>query len=160
MKKHKLDEKYMRLAVAKARTNLKTLKGGPFGACIVKDGKVLAVARNTVLSQDATCHAEINAIRAASRATGSYDLSGAVIYSTTEPCPMCFCAIHWARIACVAYGTSIRDAEKIGFNEMKIGNRRLKTLGKSSIEIVPNFLRGECEKLFADWYALPGRRTY
>lgn len=156
----KIGEKYMRLAIKKARENLKKMAGGPFGACIVKSGRVLAVARNTVLMHDATCHAEINAIRAASRKTGSFDLSGAVIYSTTEPCPMCFCAIHWARIGLVIYGTGIKDAEKIGFNEMKVGNARLKRLAKCKVDIVPGFLREECRKLFGDWRALPDRRVY
>ncbi len=158
--KFAIDGKYMSLAIGKARQNLRTLRGGPFGACIVRDGKVLALSHNTVLSEDATCHAEINAIRVASRAVKSYDLSGSVIYSTTEPCPMCFCAIHWSRIACVVYGTTIKDAEEIGFNEMKIGNRQLKTLGKSSIELVPGFMRAECARLFSDWDALPNKKLY
>jgi len=158
--KAKLDPKYMFLAVKKARQNLKNMRGGPFGACIVKDGKVLAVAHNTVLTKDATCHAEINAIRIASRKTGNFDLSGSVIYSTTEPCPMCFCAIHWARIDVVAYGTSIGDAERIGFNEMKINNQRLKVLGKSRVRIFPGFMLAECRKLFRDWSALPNKKIY
>lgn len=156
----RLEERFMRLSIAKARENLKTLRGGPFGACIVKNGKVLAVAHNTVLSEDATCHAEMNAIRLASKKTGSFALSGCVIYSTTEPCPLCFCAIHWARISTVIYGTSIRDADRIGFNEMKIGNRRLKNLGKSHIRLVRGYLLPECRKLFSDWYALPGKKLY
>jgi len=158
--KIKLDPKYMFLAVKKARQNLKHMRGGPFGACIVKDGKVLAVAHNTVLTKDATCHAEINAIRIASRKTGNFDLSGSVIYSTTEPCPMCFCAIHWARIDVVAYGTSIGDAELIGFNEMKINNQRLKVLGKSRVRIFPGFMLAECRELFRDWSALPNKKLY
>ena len=94
----KLDKKFMRLAIQEARKNLKLTEGGPFGACIVKNGSVLAVARNTVLKNDATCHAEMNAIRIASGKTETFDLSGSVIYSTSEPCLMCFGALHWARI--------------------------------------------------------------
>ncbi len=158
----KLNKNFMRLAIQEARKNLKVKNadGGPFGACIVKNGRVLAVARNTVLKHDATCHAEVNAIRAASRVTGSFDLSGAIIYSTTEPCPMCFAAIHWARIGTIVYGTTISDAARIGFNEMRIGNKRLKVLGKVKVALVPGYLRSECAKLFAEWDSMPGKTLY
>ncbi|MDD4352399.1 MAG: nucleoside deaminase, partial [Candidatus Gracilibacteria bacterium] len=95
----------MQLAIAEAAKNFTDLQGGPFGACLVKEGQVFALARNTVLRSDATCHAEINAIRAASQKLGTYDLTGCEIYSTTEPCPMCFAAIHWAKIGKIYYGT-------------------------------------------------------
>jgi guanine deaminase len=146
-----LRNKYMYLAVKEARKNIKDIFGGPFGACIVKGNKVLAVARNTVLKDDATCHAEINAIRKASRALKKFDLSGCVIYSTTEPCPMCFSAIHWARLDAVIFGTAIRDARLLGFNELGISCRRLKIIGKSRVKIGPRFMVKECRKLFKDW---------
>lgn len=155
-----LNKKFMQLAIQKARTNLKTMAGGPFGACIVKNGKVISLTSNTVLKTDATAHAEINAIRSASRNLGSFDLSGCTIYSTTEPCPMCFSAIHWARIKNIVYGTSIADAKKIGFNELSISNIDMIRLGKSKIKIIPGFLIEECRKLFADWYKLKNRRLY
>ncbi len=150
----------MRRAIEEARKNLKRMDGGPFGACVVKDGKIIALARNTVLKNDATCHAEINAIRIASRKNKTFDLSGSIIYSTTEPCPMCFSAIHWARIGTIVYGTGIADAGKIGFNEMKISNVRLKVLAKIKIKIVPGLLLGECNQLFSDWNKLPGKKLY
>ncbi|MBN1914050.1 MAG: nucleoside deaminase [Candidatus Omnitrophica bacterium] len=154
------DKEFMRLAILEAKKNLKVATGGPFGACIVRQGRIIALARNTVLKHDATCHAEINAIRIASRRTGSFDLSGAVIYSTTEPCPMCFSAIAWARIGCIVYGTKISDAAKIGFNEMRIGNSRLKKMGKIKVKLIPGFLRDECRRLFREWEKSPGRRLY
>jgi len=150
----------MRLAVREARKNLKSPRGGPFGACIVREGRVLAVSRNTVLARDATCHAEINAIRKASRRIGTFDLSGCVIFSTTEPCPMCFGAIHWARIGLVVYGTSIADAGRAGFNELRISNAALKTLGKSRIRLIEGFLRDECLDLFKRWKSLPEKTCY
>lgn len=150
----------MRLAVREARKNLKTLDGGPFGACIVRDGRVLAAARNTVLRHDATCHAEVNAIRKASNILKTFDLSECLIYSTTEPCPMCFSAIHWARIPGIVFGTGIADARKAGFRELEISNAALKALGKSRIRLHGGFLRDECIKLFEDWTALPNRRSY
>ncbi|MBP6920364.1 MAG: nucleoside deaminase [Candidatus Omnitrophica bacterium] len=150
----------MALAVREARRNLISLEGGPFGACIVKNGRVVSVGRNTVLKDDASCHAEINAIRAASRKLGTYDLSGCRIYSTTEPCPMCFSAIHWARIGRVIYGTTIADARRIGFNELAISARAMKRAGKSPVRITAGFRCAECRSLFDDWLRLPGRKVY
>lgn len=153
-------KRYMRLALKEAAKNLKSLDGGPFGACIVKGSKVLAIARNRVLSSDATAHAEINAIRLASKKLKNFNLLGCVIYSTTEPCPMCFSAIHWARIKKVIYGTAIADARKIGFNELSISSARMKALGKSEIKLVPYFLRKECQDLFEDWSKLKNKVLY
>jgi guanine deaminase len=150
----------MERAIREARKNLRSLEGGPFGACIVRDGEVLAVARNTVLRNDATAHAEVNAIRKACRKLRTHDLTGAVIYSTTEPCPMCFSAVHWARIGAIVYGTNIRDARRTGFHELEISNRRLKALGRSPIVIVPDFMRRDCLALFEAWNGLPGKRLY
>ncbi len=155
-----INEQYMLLAIKEARKNIKTMEGGPFGACIVKGRRVLAVARNTVLKNDATCHAEMNAIRIASKKIKNFDLSGCVIYSTTEPCPMCFTAIHWAKIRTVVYATTISDAAKIGFNEFKISDTKMKVLGKSRIRLIKSPLIRECKKLFRDWAAQPNKKLY
>jgi tRNA(Arg) A34 adenosine deaminase TadA len=154
------DRGFMLRAVREARRNLARPDGGPFGACVVKDGRVVAVARNTVLRDDATCHAEVNAIRRASKKLGTFDLSGCEIYSTTEPCPMCFGAIHWARIGTVFYGTGIKDAARAGFNELRVSNAQMKTLGRSRIVLVPGVLRSECLDLFEAWRKGPARRIY
>jgi len=154
------DQKYMHLAIQEARKNFQTLDGGPFGACIVRGNKVAAVARNTVLKNDATCHAEINAIRIASKKMKTFDLSDCVIYSTTEPCPMCFSAIHWARIKKIVYGTTTADAAKIGFNELRITDKELKRLGKSRVKIYRSKLVSECKKLFSDWQKFPRKQLY
>jgi len=151
---------YMRLAIKEAKKNFKSAAGGPFGACIVKDGVVLAVAANSVLKNNATCHAEMNAICLASKRIKNFDLSGCVIYSTTEPCPMCFSAIHWARIDEVIYGTAIKDVNKRGFNELKISAERLKNLGGSKVRITKGFLFSECELLLEDWDRLDNKRLY
>lgn len=155
-----INKKFMKLAINEARINLKIFRGGPFGACIVKKGKILAVSRNTVLKKDPTSHAEINAIRIASNKLRSYDLSGCVIYSTTEPCPMCFSAIHWAKIGKIIYGTSISDVKKLGFNEMPITNKKMRILGKSSVNIYPRFMLGECKRLLSDWDKLENKIVY
>ncbi len=151
---------FMNKAIREARKNFVRPDGGPFGACIVKDGRIVAAARNTVLRNDATCHAEINAIRRASRKLGTFDLTGCEIYSTTEPCPMCFGAIHWARIGTAYYGAGIRDAAKAGFHELRISNAQMKALGRSKIRLVPGFMRAECLELFDSWLVLPGRKLY
>lgn len=154
------ERRFMLRAVREARRNLVRPDGGPFGACVVKDGRVVAAARNTVLKNDATCHAEVNAIRLASKKLGTFDLSGCAIYSTTEPCPMCFGAIHWAGIGTVYYGTGIRDAARAGFRELRVSNARLKALGRSRIVLVPGVLRDECLVLFEAWAASPLRKLY
>ncbi len=152
---------FMRLALDEAARNFKRPAGGPFGACIVRNGRILALARNTVLrSNDPTAHAEINAIRIASAKLKNFDLSGCVIYSTTEPCPMCFSAIHWARIPLVIYGTSIADVKKRGFNELAISNFRLKSLSGSKVGIVSGFLRREAVELLESWDKLSNKPVY
>jgi tRNA(Arg) A34 adenosine deaminase TadA len=154
-------KEFMLLALKEARRNLKDMRGGPFGACIVKNGKVISVARNTVLKDnDATCHAEINAIRKASKKLNDFRLTGCAIYSTTEPCPMCFSAIHWARLEAVVFGTSISDAKKIGFNELSIPAKKMQTKGASDVRIISAFLQKECRNLFQDWAKLKDRRVY
>lgn len=156
----KLNEIYMDLAIKEANKNFKKLEGGPFGACIIKEDQIIAIARNTVLRGDATCHAEINAIRKASKKIKTFDLSGCVIYSTTEPCPMCFSAIHWAKINIVVYGTTIFDAKKAGFNELTISSNRMKTLGNCSMEIYSKFKNEQCKKLLKKWTLLENKMVY
>lgn len=92
--------------------------GGPFGAVIVKDGKVIAAASNTVLlSHDPTAHAEVNVIRKASSIMHTHDLSGCMLYTSCFPCPMCMGAIIWANIKDVYYGNTKEDAAEIGFRD-------------------------------------------
>lgn len=145
-------QKYMNLAICSAREGIKRFEGGPFGACIVRKGKAIAVTHNTVLKEnDPTCHAEIRAIRMASGRLERFDLSDCVIYSTTEPCPMCFAAIHWARIPEIIFGTAIPDVHKRGFHELSIPNKVMKRFGKSQIRIIPGFMEKECLELLRLW---------
>jgi tRNA(Arg) A34 adenosine deaminase TadA len=155
------DAAWMALALAEARRNLRRAAGGPFGACVVRGGELVAVARNTVLARrDPTCHAEVNAIRAAARRLGTHELQGCRIYSTTEPCPMCFSAIHWAGIDAVVYGTRIADVAVLGFRELRVSNGTLKRLGGSPVRIVPGVLREECVELLREWQQRHGEKTY
>jgi tRNA(Arg) A34 adenosine deaminase TadA len=124
----------------------------PFGCAIVKDGRLVASAHNTVWQTcDATAHAEVNAIRKACRKLGSIDLSGCVLYTTCEPCPMCFSAAHWARIRKVVYGARIRDAQAAGFNELVIPASRMRRVSGNGIELIPEFMHDECRQLFRSW---------
>ncbi len=147
-----LDKKFMLLALQAAKKGSLNGEGGPFGACVVKNNKILAIANNTVLKEkNATNHAEIEAIRLASKKLNNWDLKGCTIYSTTEPCPMCFSAIHWSNIDKVVYGTTINDVKKLGFNEIMISNKLMKILGKLKIIIIPGFMKKECKELLKDY---------
>jgi tRNA(Arg) A34 adenosine deaminase TadA len=151
---------YMKKAINKCREGIQ--KGQtPFGACIVQGNRVIACAHNTVWEDtDITAHAEINAIKQACAKLKSVHLSDCVIYSTTEPCPMCFSAIHWARIKEIYYGTSITDAKQFGFNELEISNQAMNDIGKCSMEITSNILHEECLDLFKEWKKINKDKTY
>ena len=108
---------FMREAIRLSVENIDD-NGGPFGAVIVKDGQIIARGANRVTaSNDPTAHAEVNAIRAACRALGSFDLSGCEIYTSCEPCPMCLGAIYWAHIDKIYYANTQHDARDIGFDD-------------------------------------------
>lgn len=113
----------MNRAIEKARETMNKNYGGPFGAAIVYNDKVIAVSSNTVLrDNDPTAHAEVNAIREAGKVLGTHDLSGCVLYATGYPCPMCLSAIIWSNIKVVYYGAEVDIAEKIGFKDDFIYN--------------------------------------
>jgi guanine deaminase len=144
----KTDADWMRLAIETTRSGL--AKGQtPFGAVITRDNDLVVAAHNVVWeTTDITAHAEVNALRLACKTLGIVDLKGCTIYSTTEPCPMCFSAIHWANMDRIVYGTSIADAAEAGFNELPISNFDMRRLGKSRVEVMPDFLRDEAKELF------------
>ncbi len=109
---------YMKLAKDLAKDNLITNAGGPFGACVVRDGEIIGKGSNHVLeNNDPTAHAEVMAIRDACKNIGSYDLSGCELYTSCYPCPMCLAAIIWANIKKVYYGNTKEDAARIGFRD-------------------------------------------
>lgn len=113
--------KYMLMADELAKQNLYTNNGGPFGAVVVKNGKVIGVGNNQVLKhKDPTAHAEIQAIRNACEQLSTYDLAGCELYTSCYPCPMCLSAIIWANIKVVYYGNTKDDANDIGFRDDKI----------------------------------------
>jgi tRNA(Arg) A34 adenosine deaminase TadA len=150
----------MRLAIDKCRQGIAAGQS-PFGCAIARGGRVLACEHNRVLATtDITAHAEVNAIRAACRDLGSIHLTGAVVATTCEPCPMCMAALHWARVETVYYGATIADAEAAGFNELNLPAGELLSLGESRVKLIPELLTSECRQLFTEWSAIPGRQTY
>lgn len=118
-----INKEAMELAIEESLFNSRNNyeNGGPFGAVIVKDGKIIASSHNTVImDHDATAHAEINVIRKASKILRTNNLEGCIIYSSTEPCPMCLSAIIWANIKEVYYANTRDDAKMIGFRDEMI----------------------------------------
>ena len=153
-------DRFMRLAIEEAEKGIHAGDGGPFGAVIVKDGKVIAKGHNMVLStNDPTNHAEIVTIRAAAKRLGRFDLSDCEIYSSCEPCPMCFSAIHWAKIKRLYYGCTRKDAAKIGFDDKFIYDV---IMGKSKIKHVKieRLDREQCLAPFRKWSRMTDKRTY
>jgi tRNA(Arg) A34 adenosine deaminase TadA len=153
------DTKYMQMAIDIARVGMS--KGGsPFGCCIVKGDKVVACEHNVVLQTlDSTAHAEVTALRVACKNLQTIDLAGCTLYSTTEPCPMCFSAIHWANVDKIIFGAGIEDAMSAGFRELTISNEQMKSLGGSKLVIVRGMMAEENRALFKEFVA-KGGRTY
>jgi guanine deaminase len=145
------DEAIMRLTIEKTREGIAAGQS-PFGSTIAKAGKVIATTHNTVWRTcDPTAHAEVNCIRQAALTLRTIDLKGCVLFSTTEPCPMCLAASHWAKIDRVLFGSTIADAAAAGFNELIVSAKDLVTLGKSPLVVESGFLQEECTALFAEW---------
>ncbi len=144
------DKNFMLIAIDLSLNSVKN-NGGPFGAVIVKDGKIIAKASNSVtLDNDPTAHAEVNAIRAACSALKSFDLSGCILYSSCEPCPMCLGAIYWARISKIFYANTKADAKNIGFDDSFIYDELEKPLSERSIPTV-QIMHNEAMKAFEAW---------
>jgi tRNA(Arg) A34 adenosine deaminase TadA len=109
---------FLRHAIQLATQNVVSGKGGPFAAVIVRDGRIVGEGVNTVTtSLDPTAHGEVNAIRAAASALGTFTLAGCQLYTSCEPCPMCLAAAYWARLDAIYYGASAADAARAGFDD-------------------------------------------
>ena len=150
----------MKLAIAKTREGIAAGQS-PFGSVVVRDGRVVASAHNTVWRDtDPTAHAEVNCLRASAKALETIDLAGCTLYSTCEPCPMCLAAIHWAKVDRVVYGASIADAADAGFSEMPVDARALAEMGRSPLIVEGGMLREECVALFREWKGAGLGRPY
>jgi guanine deaminase len=151
---------FMKLAKNEAEKNLKMNSGGPFGAVIVKGGKVIAKARNMVLeTNDPTAHAEINVIRIASKKLKRFNLSDCVLYSSCKPCPMCLSAIYWARIKKVYFGCTSKDAEKIGFDDNVIYNFLNGKFKEKKFELI-KLDTMNCLDVFKKWEKKEDKKLY
>ena len=153
-------EELMRLAIAKAREGVRAGQS-PFGCAIANDQGVVAAAHNTVIATtDITAHAEVNALRAACQKTQAIFLTGCLVATTCEPCPMCMSALHWARVETVHYGATISDAESAGFNELRLPAAELLRSGGSSVSLIGETLHDECRTLFTEWSQSANRTVY
>ena len=153
------DECFMREAIRLADESVER-GGGPFGAVIVKDGAIVARGANSVtLDNDPTAHAEVNAIRAACRSLGTFDLSGCTVYTSCEPCPMCLAAIYWAGISRIYFGNTRKDAAAIDFADDHIYNELSRPLEQRSVPITP-LLRNEALHTFTRWEEKTDKTTY
>ena len=153
-------EDHMRRAIALSLEMMRSGRGGPFGAVVVHDGKIVAEGYNQVTSNnDPTAHAEVVAIRLACQGLGTFDLSGCEIYTSCEPCPMCLSAIYWARMATIYYANDRRDAAAIGFRDDFLYYEIPLPLEQRAIPILP-LLRAEGREAFAEWDRKPDKILY
>ena len=150
----------MKAAIEEARKGFNRNHGGPFGAVIVREGVPIAHAHNEVLNtNDPTAHAEILAIRKTCAHLESYDLSDCEIYSTSEPCPMCFAAIHWSRLKKLHFGTNRDDVALIGFDDSLIYDILSGKAQVVQMESI-NVDRDSCLGLLDEWDAKPDKVLY
>ncbi len=153
-------KKFMQEAINLAKENLKLNNGGPFGAVVVKNGKIIGRGVNTVTSKmDPTAHAEINAIREACENLDSFQLQGCQIYSSCEPCPMCLGAIYWARPEKIYFAATREDAAKAGFDDSEIYKEIVLSANDRKIPS-EQILKKEAEAIFAQWISLEHKTEY
>ena len=156
----KVQESYMDLAVKEAAEGMKKREGGPFGAVVVLDGKIVGKGHNTVLlSRDPTAHAEVNAIRDACTNLGTHRLEGAQIYSNFEPCPMCLSAIYWAGIEKLWYCADRKEAEKAGFMDSHLYGQMC--LPESARTLITGHINSAgMQDLLTDWQSMEDKQLY
>jgi guanine deaminase len=153
-------EKFMQMAIDLSAYNVKEAQGGPFGAVIVKDGMVVARSANKVVpTNDPTAHAEVSAIRLACKELGTFDLTGCVIYTSCEPCPMCLGAIYWARIDKIYYANTKSDAADIGFDDKFIYDEIALPMDKRKLPVV-QLMRDEAMGIFKLWAETESKTEY
>ena len=143
-------QKYFEKAIELAKLGVENSEGGPFGAVVVKDNRIIGYGNNKVLKEkDPTAHAEIIAIRDACKKLNTHDLTGCVVYSTSEPCPMCLSAIIWSNIKEIYFVTDRKEVAKIGFRDDMIYNY-LENKEKDILEI-HQIENKECQELLENY---------
>jgi len=151
---------FLRRAIALATKNVNSGAGGPFGAVVVRDGKIAGEGVNSVTaSGDPTAHAEVNAIREAAKTLGTFTLAGCELYTSCEPCPMCLAAAYWARLDAVYYGASAADAARAGFDDAFLYAELRKDASQRKLRST-QLLGGEAWASFAAWIASPNKIEY
>ena len=144
------DRRFMQMAIDLSIENIDS-GGGPFGAVIVRDGRVVAKGANRVVpNNDPTAHAEVMAIRNACRELATFDLAGCTVYSSCEPCPMCLSALYWAGIERICYANTKRDAAAIDFDDSFIYDQLRLDYDRRSIHC-EHFMRHEAMEAFCKW---------
>ena len=152
--------RFLQRAVAVSAERMRAGLGGPFGAVIVRDGRIIAEGFNKVTSAiDPTAHAEITAIREACAGLASFSLQGCVIYTSCEPCPMCLAAIYWARLDAIYFANTRHDAAAIGFDDDHIYREIPKDLSERAILTVRLDLK-EARDIFEEWREKPDKIMY
>ncbi|ADV84229.1 nucleoside deaminase [Terriglobus saanensis] len=151
---------FMQQAIRLATENVTSGRGGPFGCVIVRDGEVIAARANSVTAtNDPTAHAEVNAIRAACAALGTFQLTGCDVYTSCEPCPMCLAAIYWARCRSIYFGNTAQDAAEAGFDDSFLYAEIQRPISERSIPIQP-LLSDEAVESFNIWRETTERIDY
>ena len=151
---------FLRRAIELATENVVRGRGGPFAALIVRDGKIVAEAANSVTAtNDPTAHGEVNAIRAAARALGTFTLAGCELYTSCQPCPMCLAAAYWSRIQAIYYGASAADAARAGFGDAFLYDEFRKDEAGRSLPAA-QLLGDEAWASFAAWMASTDKVEY
>jgi len=151
---------FLRRAILLATENVNAGGGGPFAAVIARAGRIVGEGVNTVTTtNDPTAHGEVNAIRAASTALGTFSLAGCELYTSCEPCPMCLAASYWARIDAVYYGAGAADAARAGFDDAFLYEEFRKSQDARQLPAV-QLLREEAWQAFAAWIASTSRIDY
>ena len=151
MEQLKEHEKFMQIAIKLSEQNVLQGLGTPFGAVVVKDGKLVAKSANKVsATNDPTAHAEVAAIRLACKKLKTFDLSGCVIYTSCEPCPMCLGAIYWAKIEIIYYANTKADAAAADFDDQFIYSELDKPMNKRKLP-TRQLLRDEAQQAFKLW---------
>jgi tRNA(Arg) A34 adenosine deaminase TadA len=152
---------FLRRAIRLATQNVVTGAGGPFGAVVMRGGRIVAEGVNTVTATlDPTAHAEVNAIRAAAQALGSFTLTDCQLYTSCEPCPMCLAAAYWARIEAIYYGASSADAARAGFDDVFIYEELRRASAERKLLPATQLLGEEAWASFAAWIASASKVAY
>src|SRR5271169_3553867 len=151
---------FMARAIQLSIDNVRTGRGGPFGAVVAKDGEIIAEGANSVTAtNDPTAHAEMVAIREACRKLGAFELVGCEIYTSCEPCPMCLGAIYWARPDRVYFGNTAADAARIGFDDSLIYGELSVPHSQRKIPMI-QMMHDEAIEAFRMWDEMPGKTPY